>query len=190
MTAPAPLGHVGPESCRASHCISTQTECIPRGNVIVFANFRPVASVALAAYTTARLSAGDTAKGRLLPSVPSTSDGALMGHEQSTQPQTAGHARHIKSVRLDPAALTVEPEAQPPVHLSGTSRRSARQQWQRARVAAHCDYRKVTGGFRSRWGADLFADIRSVLGTAARRRIDAYQAILAILHGGSVLQAG
>ena len=27
-------------------------------------------------------------------------------------------------------------------------------------------YRKVTGGFRSRWGADLFADIRSVLGTA------------------------
>jgi transposase len=51
-------------------------------------------------------------------------------------------------------------------------------------------YRKVTGGFRSRWGADLFADIRSVLGTAARRRIDAYQAILAILRGGSVLQAG
>ena len=51
-------------------------------------------------------------------------------------------------------------------------------------------YRKVNGGFRSRWGADLFADIRSVLGTAARRGIDAYQAILAILRGGSVLQAG
>jgi hypothetical protein len=36
----------------------------------------------------------------------------------------------------------------------------------------------------------LFADIRSVLGTATRRGIDAYQAILAILRGGSVLQAG
>jgi transposase len=51
-------------------------------------------------------------------------------------------------------------------------------------------YRKVTGGFRSRWGVDLFADIRSVLGTAARRGIDAYQAVLHILRGGSVLQAG
>ena len=51
-------------------------------------------------------------------------------------------------------------------------------------------YRKVTGGFRSDWGADLFADIRSVIGTAARRGIDAYQAILAILRGASVLQAG
>ena len=51
-------------------------------------------------------------------------------------------------------------------------------------------YRKVTGGFRSHWGADLFADIRSVLGTAARHKIDAYQAVLATLRGGSVLQAG
>lgn len=51
-------------------------------------------------------------------------------------------------------------------------------------------YRKVTGGFRSPWGADFFADIRSVIGTAARRGIDAYQAILAILRGGSVLQGG
>lgn len=38
-------------------------------------------------------------------------------------------------------------------------------------------YRKVTGGFRSDWGADLFAAVRSVVGTAARRGIDAYQAI-------------
>ena len=30
-------------------------------------------------------------------------------------------------------------------------------------------YRKVTGGFRSTWGADLFAGVRSVVGTAARR---------------------
>lgn len=51
-------------------------------------------------------------------------------------------------------------------------------------------YRKVTGGFRSKWGADFFADVRSVIGTAQRRGIDAYQAILAVLRGGSVLQPG
>jgi transposase len=51
-------------------------------------------------------------------------------------------------------------------------------------------YRKVTGGFRSKWGADLFADIRSVVGTAARHGIDAYQAIRAVLCGQSVLQGG
>ena len=38
-------------------------------------------------------------------------------------------------------------------------------------------YRKVTGGFRSKWGADLFAGVRSVIGTAARRGLGAYQAI-------------
>jgi transposase len=51
-------------------------------------------------------------------------------------------------------------------------------------------YRKVTGGFRSHWGANLFAAVRSVIGTAARRGIDAYQAILAILQGQSVLAPG
>ena len=51
-------------------------------------------------------------------------------------------------------------------------------------------YRKVTGGFRSTWGADLFAGVRSVIGTGARRGLDAYQAILAVLRGGSVLQPG
>ncbi len=35
-------------------------------------------------------------------------------------------------------------------------------------------YRKVIGGFRSKWGADLFANLRSVVGTASRRGIDAY----------------
>jgi transposase len=51
-------------------------------------------------------------------------------------------------------------------------------------------YRKVTGGFRSLWGADLFADIKSVVGTAARRGIDAYQAIRDTLRGQSVLAPG
>jgi transposase len=51
-------------------------------------------------------------------------------------------------------------------------------------------YRKVTGGFRSDWGADLFAAIRSVIGTAKRRGIDAYQAIRNTLYGQSALEAG
>ena len=45
----------------------------------------------------------------------------------------------------------------------------------------------ANGGFRSNWGADLFAAVRSVVGTAARHGADAYQAIHAIL--ASVLQA-
>jgi transposase len=51
-------------------------------------------------------------------------------------------------------------------------------------------YRKVTGGFRSVWGANLFAALRSVIGTAARRGIDAYQAISMTLLGQSVLAPG
>jgi transposase len=38
-------------------------------------------------------------------------------------------------------------------------------------------YRKVTGGFRSDWGAEFFANVRSVVSTAARHGIDAYAAI-------------
>jgi transposase len=49
-------------------------------------------------------------------------------------------------------------------------------------------YRKVTGGFRSKWGADLFAGFRSVVGTAARRHKNAYQAICAVLDGKTVIQ--
>jgi len=44
-------------------------------------------------------------------------------------------------------------------------------------------YRKVTGGFRSKWGADLFAGVRSIIGTAARRGVGAYQAIQQTLRG-------
>jgi transposase len=38
-------------------------------------------------------------------------------------------------------------------------------------------YRKVTGGFRSTWGADLYAAVRSVVGTADRQGIRAFDAI-------------
>ena len=51
-------------------------------------------------------------------------------------------------------------------------------------------YRKVTGGFRSIWGADLYAAVRSVIGTATRRSTNAYQAIRATLQGQSVLAPG
>ena len=51
-------------------------------------------------------------------------------------------------------------------------------------------YRKVTGGFRSEWGANLFAAVRSVIGTAKRTGIDAYQAIKATLRGQSVFAPG
>jgi transposase len=51
-------------------------------------------------------------------------------------------------------------------------------------------YRKVTGGFRSDWGADLFAAVRSVIGTAKRRGIDAYQAICETLRGQPVIALG
>ena len=44
-------------------------------------------------------------------------------------------------------------------------------------------YRKVTSGFRSDWGKDLFAAFRSIVGTAARRGIDAYQAFRMTLSG-------
>jgi transposase len=48
-------------------------------------------------------------------------------------------------------------------------------------------YRKVTGGFRSAWGPDLCAALKSVVGTAARHGIDAYHAIHAVLSGRTVL---
>jgi transposase len=38
-------------------------------------------------------------------------------------------------------------------------------------------YRKITNGFRSAWGAALYADIRSVVETARRRSIRAIDAI-------------
>jgi transposase len=44
-------------------------------------------------------------------------------------------------------------------------------------------YRKITNGFRSQWGAVLYADIRSVIETARRRAIRAIDAIRLTLQG-------
>ncbi len=51
-------------------------------------------------------------------------------------------------------------------------------------------YRKVTGGFRSEWGADLFAAVRSVIGTAERRGMGAYQAIQQTLRSQTTSYPG
>lgn len=49
-------------------------------------------------------------------------------------------------------------------------------------------YRKITNGFRSEWGAVLYADIRSVVETARRRSIRAIQAIRLTLEGRPLIQ--
>jgi transposase len=38
-------------------------------------------------------------------------------------------------------------------------------------------FRKVTNGFRSNWGAELFAQVRSLINTAKRQGISAFDAI-------------
>ena len=48
-------------------------------------------------------------------------------------------------------------------------------------------YRKITNGFRSEWGADLYADVRSVVESARRRSIRAIDAIRLTLDGESLL---
>ena len=51
-------------------------------------------------------------------------------------------------------------------------------------------FRKLTNGFRSQWGAEFFADIRSVIATGARRHRDPVTAIQAALIGDPVLSPG
>ncbi len=51
-------------------------------------------------------------------------------------------------------------------------------------------FRKVTGGFRSNWGADFYANVRSVLNTGKRQGLSAFQAIQATIAGKSVIQPG
>jgi len=44
-------------------------------------------------------------------------------------------------------------------------------------------FRKITNGFRTQWGAELYADSRSVIETGRRRTIDALDAITLTLDG-------
>ena len=47
-------------------------------------------------------------------------------------------------------------------------------------------YRKITNGFRSQWGAKLYADIRSTVETARRKSIPAIDAIRQTLQPGAI----
>ena len=47
-------------------------------------------------------------------------------------------------------------------------------------------YRKITNGFRSQWGATLYANIRSAVETARRRSITAIDAIRLTLEGSAL----
>jgi transposase len=38
-------------------------------------------------------------------------------------------------------------------------------------------FRKVTNGFRSDWGKDLFANVRSIVNTGKRQGLSAFQSI-------------
>jgi transposase len=48
-------------------------------------------------------------------------------------------------------------------------------------------FRKVTGGFRSEWGAKVYADIRSAVATGLRNGRTALASIRHALAGRSVL---
>ena len=50
-------------------------------------------------------------------------------------------------------------------------------------------FRKVTNGFRSLWGADVHALIRSVIGTGRLNGFTAHQAIARSLRGGPIFAA-
>ena len=43
-------------------------------------------------------------------------------------------------------------------------------------------FRKVTHGFRSDWGRDLFAHVRSVVNTGKRQGLSAFESILTALN--------
>lgn len=47
-------------------------------------------------------------------------------------------------------------------------------------------YRKITNGFRSEWGAQLYADTRSVVETGRRRALCAIDAIRITLDGSPI----
>jgi transposase len=51
-------------------------------------------------------------------------------------------------------------------------------------------FRKVTGGFRSQWGANLYAAVRSTINTGQKHGLSAFQAIELTLCGQSILQPG
>ena len=51
-------------------------------------------------------------------------------------------------------------------------------------------FRKVTGGFRSNWGADFHASVRSVLNTGRCQGMSAFQSIQAVIVEEPLIQTG
>jgi transposase len=51
-------------------------------------------------------------------------------------------------------------------------------------------FRKVTNGFRSDWGKDLFAAVRSVVNTGKRQGLSALQSIQMAISGRSLFRPG
>lgn len=51
-------------------------------------------------------------------------------------------------------------------------------------------FRKVTNGFRSDWGADFYAAVRSTLNTGRRQGLSAFQAIQLTLKGQDIFRPG
>ena len=51
-------------------------------------------------------------------------------------------------------------------------------------------FRKVTNGFRSNWGRDLFAAVRSVVNTGKRQGISAYEALQKALSPVALFEPG
>ena len=51
-------------------------------------------------------------------------------------------------------------------------------------------FRKVTGGFRSEWGGDLYAGVRSTLNTGRRQGLSALQAIEAAINAQPLFRPG
>ena len=51
-------------------------------------------------------------------------------------------------------------------------------------------FRKVTNGFRSEWGSELYAGVRSTLNTGRRQGLSAYEAIQAAIDGEPLLRPG
>lgn len=51
-------------------------------------------------------------------------------------------------------------------------------------------YRKVTGGFRTDWGAALYADVISILETARRQELDIFDTLASVLNGQPTFSHG
>ncbi len=51
-------------------------------------------------------------------------------------------------------------------------------------------FRKVTNGFRSEWGSELYAGVRSTLNTGRRQGLSAFEAIQATIHRQPLLRPG